>query len=449
MGLEIYHAKRGFSRTPEPKGKLAGRNLQRFVVQEHLANKLHFDFMLKLMGGLMLLLCSHNPAAGRQAGQSARVSGIVLDQMKAPIPRAQVSLYHSSTLMQQVVTDDAGQFAFEGLMFSEGTLSVRADGFATAEQKWNAAKSESQPSIIVLAPASLTEQVAVTAARTETRIGETAASIVVLNENELSATAALTLDDALRQVPGFQLFRRSGSRTANPTSQGVSLRGVGASGASRAVVLSDGVPIGDPFGGWVYWGRVPRAAISRVEVLRGGASALYGSAALGGVINIITRATDAPALSLEVSYGNQQTPDATVFAGGRRGKWRASLSGELLSTEGYVPVAESERGRVDTLSGSRHSAFDIKVEREFSKALKGFVRASYFGEARTNGTPLQTNRTHLRQWGAGGDWQSARLGNLAARAYGGTQLFDQNFTAVAADRSSETLTRVQRRKSQA
>ena len=104
---------------------------------------------------------------------------------------------------------------------------------------------------------------------------------------DLGATAAFRTDDILRQVPGFSLFRRTTSRTANPTAQGVSLRGLGASGASRALVLSDGFPLNDPFGGWVYWDRVPRVSIRSIEVASGGASHLYGSDALGGVINIL------------------------------------------------------------------------------------------------------------------------------------------------------------------
>jgi iron complex outermembrane receptor protein len=175
----------------------------------------------------------------------------------------------------------------------------------------------------------------------------------------------------------------------------VSLRGTGASGASRAVVLSDGVPLNDPFGGWVTWGRVPRASISRVEVLRGGASSLYGSDALGGVINIITREPTSRTLSFEASYGNQQTPNATLFAGGQKGRWRASLSSEVLSTDRYILVAESERGRVDTPAGSRHSAFDLKLERELGKGATVFARASYFGEARTNGLIPQVARHQL------------------------------------------------------
>src|ERR1043166_4620486 len=113
------------------------------------------------------------------------------------------------------------------------------------------------------------DSITVTATRTQTRLADTPASVVVLDRAAIASSPSPTLDDALRQVPGFALFRRTGSRTANPTSQGVSLRGVGASGASRALVLDDGIPLNDPFGGWIYWGRVPRAALDRIEVVRG------------------------------------------------------------------------------------------------------------------------------------------------------------------------------------
>src|SRR6267378_369894 len=100
--------------------------------------------------------------------------------------------------------------------------------------------------------------------------------------------------------------RRRGS--AKPRTQGVSLRGLGASGASRALVVADGIPLNDPFGGWVYWDRLPRESINEMEVLRGGASHLYGSAALGGVVTISTKPADKNSLSLLTSYGNEQTP---------------------------------------------------------------------------------------------------------------------------------------------
>src|SRR5687768_17877064 len=97
------------------------------------------------------------------------------------------------------------------------------------------------------------------------------AAVTTLHREVLDVAPAATLDDALRAVPGFSLFRRSSSRVANPTTQGVTLRGLAASGASRALVLADDVPLNDPFGGWVYWNRVPSAALSEVSVARGAA----------------------------------------------------------------------------------------------------------------------------------------------------------------------------------
>src|SRR5205085_2424855 len=100
------------------------------------------------------------------------------------------------------------------------------------------------------------------------------------------------------------------SRTANPTSQGASLRGIGGSGASRALVLDDGVPLNDPFGGWIFWGRIPRASLDRIEVVRGGASDVYGSGAMGGVVQFIRRKDD---FALDLDGGSQRTAATSLF----------------------------------------------------------------------------------------------------------------------------------------
>src|SRR5256714_2322311 len=235
---------------------------------------------------LMLALAfALGPPARAQDANAKRsgVSGVVVDQRGAPVVGATITLREPGSPSEEPRTTDArGEFEFDREPSLGFTLTVEARGFEKSERSLSAGEGSGSPLRVVLAPAALNERVTVTATRAETRLGETAASVVVLGEEELESTAALAPDDVLRQVPGFQLFRRTSSRAANPTAQGVSLRGVGASGASRAVVLYDGVPLNDPFGGWVYWGRVPREAVSRVEVLRGGASSRYGSAALGG-----------------------------------------------------------------------------------------------------------------------------------------------------------------------
>jgi outer membrane receptor protein involved in Fe transport len=327
-------------------------------------------------------------------------------------------------------------------------LRVRAKGFAEAEEEWTTTDEQTASLRVVLAPLPLNETVVVTAARTNTRLADTSASVAVVSSAELEQTAALRLDDALRQVAGFQLFRRSGSRTANPTTQGISLRGTGASGASRALMLFDGIPLNDPFGGWIYWGRVPRESIGQVEVLRGGASHLYGATALGGVVNVIGLAPERSSLSVELSYGNEQTPNGSFFGSVTRGKWTASLAAEFSKTGGYIIVDEDERGVIDTPAGSRYAVANLKLERQLGQTGNVFVRGEIFGESRTNGTPLQTNRTHLRNLSAGANFGTTDFGEFVFRVYGGTQVFDQNFTAVAANRNSEALTRVQRVPSQ-
>ena len=112
------------------------------------------------------------------------------------------------------------------------------------------------------------DPVVVTVTRMEQKASEAPAAVTVLTGEDLRTSAGQTLDDVLRQVPGFSLFRRSSSVVGHPTTQGVSLRGIGPSGTSRALVLLDDVPINDPFGGWVYWNRIP---LARHRARRGGA----------------------------------------------------------------------------------------------------------------------------------------------------------------------------------
>jgi len=302
-----------------------------------------------------------------------------------------------------------------------------------------AAQQDSPPSSSSTQDSGLRTQdsITVTATKTPTRLSDTPTSVVVLNRETIASSPAATIDDMLRQVPGFTLFRRSGSRSANPTSQGVSLRGIGASGASRALVLDDGIPLNDPFGGWVYWGRVPRAALERVEVVRGGESELYGSSAMGGVVQFIRRPTTADALTVEASAGSQSTGTASLFAAMKRDQWSGSVAGDFLSTGGYVLVQPSQRGRIDREADADHRAIDFTLRRG-----DAFVRASHYDESRNNGTPLQVNDTTTRQLALGADLH-ALGGSLALRAYGSDQDYTQSFSAIAADRNSERLTVLQ------
>ncbi|MBX3266029.1 MAG: TonB-dependent receptor [Acidobacteria bacterium] len=329
-------------------------------------------------------------------------------------------------------------------------VSVSASGFAAVEQTLSSEALASGEMNIVLEPAGLRETVVVSAERSEARLGDSPVSIAVLGRVALERTAAPTLDDALRQVPGFSTFRRSSSRNSNPTTQGVSLRGVGASGASRTAVLFDGVAINDPFGGWVQWNRISPLAVEQVEVVRGGASSLYGSGSLSGTVTIEPRSTREPfAFSGEFSAGTQETLSAAGFLGTNYRSWFADINFGRLQTEGYVPVSSEDRGPIDEAAGVRSVNLSGRFGKRFGESGSLFVRPSYFSEDRTNGTPLQRNQTHSRGIIAGGRFERA-AGKLGTefRAFGGTQVYDQTFTAVAAARDAETLSRLQSSPSQ-
>lgn len=392
---------------------------------------------------LAALLCvSRGIARGQQPG-SFQLQGVIRDSTGAPVAGVEVTLAQGAFHARQSSGQD-GRFHFDNLPVASGQLTVQAAGFAPVETNWEARTQASKPLEITVSPRSISERITVTATRTEQRVSDTAASVTVLTHQDISTSGGITLDDALADVPGFMVFRRNGTLTANPTSLGVSLRGVGTSGASRALVISDGIPLTDPFGGWVYWDRVPSTSVQSVEVVEGGVSNLYGGDALGGVINIIPRQPLESSLDFETYYGNKETPDASLTASLRAGEWLALISSEGFHTDGYVAVLPPLRGPVDTPVASEHLDGQFRLERLLAGRGHIFAGGSLFEDSRKNGTPLQNNDTRLRQLIAGLDWQSTGAGAITFRAYGGPEDYDQSFSSIATNQSSETLTDIQR-----
>jgi outer membrane receptor protein involved in Fe transport len=375
------------------------------------------------------------------AGQTVRVDGTVRDPSGAVIAGASVVV--QSGPYQASAQTDRGRFVFPAVPSTSGTIEVSGEGFSTVRQSWSTGTTSIVSLEIILQPASASEQVTVSAARTEVRLSETPGSTILLSTSDVAATPAVRVDDVLRQVPGFSLFRRSDSRTANASNQGVSLRGLGGSAASRALVLEDGLPLVDAFGGWVYWDRVPRAALSNVEVFRGGASNLYGSDALGGVVQFITRHPEVPAFTLETSYGSERTPDLSFWTGTRAGRWDLSLASEMFRTDGFIVVPTWQRGSMDTPANSENAAVDLNIGHQLGDKGRVFARGSFFTEFRNNGTPVQTNDTRLGEGALGLDKQFGSKDSLTFRTYALVQGYNQNFSSVASDRNSESLTDIQ------
>lgn len=382
-----------------------------------------------------------NILPARAQTEATTISGIVRDSTSAVVVNAQVTLT-SDSLKTSTTTNAEGIFSFADVHAKSGSIRVTAPGFSPAEQTWSATLSPIQLSFTLQLLGS-NERLVVSAARTETKFSETPGSAVLLSRQDVQADPALTLDDMLREVPGFGLFRRASSRVANPTTQGVSLRGLGASGPSRALVLEDQVPMVDPFGGWVYWDRLPPTELASVEVFRGGASNLYGSDALGGVVQLLTRVPTQPAVSIDLSYGTEDTPDFSTWAGTVAGRWDVEAAADLERTDGYTLIPISQRGLVDDPANSEHATVDAGLGYKIHDSGRAFLRGTFFDEYRHNGTPIQNNATGTG-FGVTGiatpvgshDWISARL-------YGESQGYDQSFSSVASNRGSEALTDLQ------
>jgi outer membrane receptor protein involved in Fe transport len=387
-----------------------------------------------MLGALLALLF----AAAAPIDGAGSVAGTVVDETGAPVAGALVTL---SPGRASTRTDRDGRFTLPPPGGPDWSLLVEASGFRPAKMEENARPSGELA--ITLVRIAFFESVSAAAARAPRSIDETPESAIVLSSDQIAATASPPLDQVLRQVPGFTLFRRTDSRTANPTAQGASLRGVGGSGASRAAVLDDGIPLNDPFGGWVYWARVPLLALDRAETVRGGMSGLYGGPALAGLVHLFRRDEAVSRALLEGSFGGSDTAQGAFYASGRLGPWGGEITGEKYRTNGYAPVAPEDRGPVDKEANSRHETLDVTLGRALDGNGRAFLRGATYDEARQNGTALQTNDTRIGQVAGGAD-ATVGGGSLSARAFWLEETYHQTFSAISADRTSETLTRAQR-----
>ena len=277
----------------------------------------------------------------------------------------------------------------------------------------------------------------VTASRADQTLETVAGHVSIVSRRQLRQVPAQTLDDVLRQTPAFSLFRRSSSQVAHPTTQGVSLRGIGASGASRTLVLLDGMPLNDPFGGWVQWGRVNRHQLERVEMLRGGGAHLWGNQALGGVIYLVTTPLSEPHLSFQTASGNRTTGELALSSARGLRDWDVGVDGHVATAAGYPILSEDQRGDIDEAADSENAALRLKLGRQLSANVEFMAQAGLFGERRGNGTPLTENSTETGYAAGRGVWTRPQGDRWTFSGFAQKQQFESVFSSQAADRDSE------------
>ena len=362
------------------------------------------------------------------------VSGVVHDSSGAVVSGASITA-RTAEGERIAVSGTDGSFSVETAGTGRVTLIVRAQGFAEKTQQIEAA-SNGSPIAVVLEPAALREDITVTAARTEQRLSDVSASVSVLRSDDIRQSPAVAVDDVLRQMPTFSLFTRSSSISSNPTSQGVSLRGIGPSGVSRTLVLLDGMPFNEPFGGWVYWTRVPLEATERIEVVDGPSANVYGNYALGGAISINTAQPSRQMFDVRSQMGNYNSPKLDFFGGDVFGKVGLLVDGSFFRTDGFPVVIADERGAVDDKANDAFKNVNVKGTFTATPNVNGFVRTGYFHENRDNGKHSTFDGT---EEGNNTTWKYVSGGvrvvlpdssGLQANVFGNFETYFSNFLAV-------------------
>jgi outer membrane cobalamin receptor len=267
---------------------------------------------------------------------------------------------------------------------------------------------------------------------------EAPANVTDIDQKQLEQIPGVNADDRLRDLPGFSLFRRSSSLVAHPTTQGVSLRGIGSSGASRTLVLWDGVPVNDAFGGWVYWTRFPVDDVARVEISRGASTSLFGNLAMGGVISLWSREPERRRLHASYEGGNRNTHNLSAGWSDLWSHWAVSGEARAFTTDGFFIVPTSVRGPVDQPASVRFATGIARID-WFGRADRVFAKADVLAEERHNGTELQRNSTGLGEVAVHYAHNSGREA-FSVLGFYSTEQFHSIFSSINAERTFERLT---------
>lgn len=266
-------------------------------------------------------------------------------------------------------------------------------------------------------------------------IGDAAYDVATINRDRIVATASGRIEDVLRDVAGLSQFRRSDARSANATSQGATLRGLGGNASSRALLVLDGVPQSDPFGGWITWPAYAPDRLGQVRITRGGGSGVYGSGALAGTIELDSIGSGS-GLTGSLAYGSRQSVEANGMIAGALGGGFGFVNINAARGDGFIPIIARQRGSADIaapyeqLTLAVRGVAPIGPETELQASVLGFV------DRRERGTILSDN---------GGDGADASLrivhrGAWGVQALGYVQLrkFTSNAVSVNAARSIVT-----------
>lgn len=218
--------------------------------------------------------------------------------------------------------------------------------------------------------------------------GVPAYDVVTISRERLANDASGRLEDVLGDIAGFQQFRRVDSRAANPTSQGVTLRTLGGNAASRALMLVDGVPVADPFTGYIPFSAIDPGRLSSARITRGGGAGPFGSGAVAGTIELSSAGIDElPLFSADAFYGSRDATELTGRVAAPLGAGFVTVGGGWQRGDGYILTPSDQRGTIDV--PSRYSSWNLAARAVAPLSASSELQASVsgFDDHRRRGLP--------------------------------------------------------------
>jgi outer membrane receptor protein involved in Fe transport len=288
-----------------------------------------------------------------------------------------------------------------------------AAAFLIGSQAFSQTTDPSQPSEPITLPTEV-----ISATRYERPLSGLPLSATVITREDILNSPGRSIDDSLRNVAGIQLQLDSAD-VVFPIIPSIAMRGIGVGDtATRSLVLVDGIPINGGFFGNVFWNRVPKPVIDRVEVVRGASSNLFGSYAMGGVVNIVTAAPSKTEGVAEALYGQNNRFQGN-FNYGYVANENASFSfnGDYYDTQGFYRVPSSQ---IEPVSQRLHgSSYNVQGQANFtfSNSAKGFLRAGYNNQRQLGEFANERRNTEIPDIAGGLNIDLNGYGQLGVNAF--------------------------------
>ena len=252
-----------------------------------------------------------------------------------------------------------------------------------------------------------------------------------IERETIVASPSGRIEDVLRNVAGFQQFRRSDSRSSNPSAQGVTLRALGGNATSRALVLLDGVPLADPFFGYIPLSAIAPETLGTVRVTRGGGSGPFGAGALAGTIELESAEPGAGFLG-NAAVNDRGETEASGVLTQRLGQGFAVASGRWDRGQGFFTTPADQR-----VPATARAAFDswnvaLRTVAPLTDTVEVQARVALFRDARTlrfrgADSTSEGEEASIRFVGRG-EWQFDALAYVQARDFSNIVVSSTRFT---------------------